>query len=114
MTMTRPQIGTMVQWFTGALRSDTPQPAMVVAMAGVSNVKLLTWDTNGGTKMRDTCCHMDDDDLATHPEWKRQFGGWDYIPCVTESQSAPAVEPTPAQETTKRTHNKNTGQQALV
>ena len=98
----------MVQWFTGALRSDSPQPAMVVAMAGVSNVKLLTWDINGGTKMRDTCCHMDDPDLATHPEWKRQFGGWDYIPKETAEQV------TPASETTRKPVVKNAGQQALV
>ena len=111
--MKRPEIGTWVQWFSGALRETTPQPALVVAMAGVSNVKLLTFDTNGGTKMRDTCCHMDDADLATHPEWKRQFGGWAHIPKEAEEQVASA-EPSPAQETTKRAYNKSAGQQAPV
>ena len=77
-------------------------------MAGVSNVKLLTFDTNGGTKMRDTCCHMDDPDLATHPEWKRQFGGWNYIPTEVEEPVTPASDPV------KKAVAKTAGQQALV
>lgn len=111
--MTRPHIGIMVQWFAGASRSQIPQPALVVAWAGTNNVKLRTFDANGGYTMRDTCCHIDDPDLATHPEWKRQFGGWAHIPKEAEEQVASA-EPSPAQETTKRAYNKSAGQQAPV
>lgn len=106
--MATTEIGKTVQWYQGADKRQVPQAAIVLAKPGVGCLTLWTIDAVGSTRIREMVHHIDDSDLAKHTEWQRTFGAWDHVP---DDEPAAVV---PAQEQTRKSAQKNTGNQALV
>lgn len=74
-------VGFPVQWFEGADKSNKPWPAVVSAVNSSGSLMLVVQPPRGGWPIsKKNCLHISDENLATRPQMRSEFGAWDYVP----------------------------------